>query len=217
LSGSITAFKYKYEGLPLTSLIALSSTSVTFVTQNAASTITKGVELEGAYRPVSGLTVRATASYDKAYFDDFPGAQCYTGQTVAQGCVAAPGTKTKVQNLSGQPVYRAPKWLATAGPVYDFAAGARFHATLNADVRYTSGYFTGLNLNPLSYQGGFVTFNAGARLSTQDDKWSVAVIGRNLSNKRYGTLGVDKPGGVGEVYTVAGEPRVVLLQVEGRF
>jgi hypothetical protein len=43
------------------------------------------------------------------------------------------------------------------------------------------------------------------------------VIGRNLSNRRYGTLGVDKPGGAGEVYTVAGEPRVVLLQVEGRF
>ena len=41
--------------------------------------------------------------------------------------------------------------------------------------------------------------------------------GRNLGNKRYGTLGVDKPGGAGEVYTVAGEQRVILLQLEGRF
>jgi hypothetical protein len=49
------------------------------------------------------------------------------------------------------------------------------------------------------------------------DNWSVAVIGRNLTDRRYGTLGVDKPGGLGEVYTVAGEPRVVLLQGEARF
>jgi outer membrane receptor protein involved in Fe transport len=217
LSGSVTAFRYKYEGLPLTSLIALSSTSVTYVTQNAASTITKGVELEGAWRPTSGLSFRSTASYDRAYFEAFDAAQCYTGQTAAQGCVNAPGTSAKVQNLSGRPVYRAPKWLATAGPVYNFAVGADLQATLNADVRYTSGYYTGLNLNPVSYQGGFTTLNAGARLSTASERWSVAVIGRNLTNRRYGTLGVDKPGGLGEVYTVAGEPRVVLLQLEGRF
>jgi len=217
LSGSVTAFRYKYEGLPLTSLIALNATSVTFVTQNAASTITRGVELEGAYRPVVGLTLRGTASYDQAYFEDFDTAQCYTGQTLAQGCAAAPGTTAKVQNLSGRPVYRAPKWLATFGPVYEFSVPRNLHVTLNGDLRYTSGYYTGLNLNPLSYQPGFTTLNAGARLGADDDKWSLAVIGRNLSNRRYGTLGVDKPGGTGEVYTVAGEPRMVLLQVEGRF
>jgi iron complex outermembrane receptor protein len=217
LSGSLTAFRYKYEGLPLTSLIALSATSVTFVTQNAASTITKGVELEGAYRPVAGLTLRGTASFNEAYFEEFDSAQCYTGQTVAQGCAAAPGTTAKVQNLSGAPLYRAPKWLITAGPVYEFPVASNLHVTLNGDLRYTSGYYTGLNLNPLSYQHSFTTVNAGARLGTDDDKWSLAVIGRNLSNRRYGTLGVDKPGGAGEVYTVAGEPRVVLLQVEGRF
>ncbi len=129
----------------------------------------------------------------------------------------APGTTAKVQNLSGSPLYRAPKWLATAGPVYDFAVGGRLRATLNADLRYSSSYYTGLNLNPLSYQGGFTMVNAGARLGTEDDRWSVALIGRNLTNRRYGTLGVDKPGGTGEVYTVAGEPRVVLVQLEGRF
>ena len=198
-------------------MIALSSTSVTYVTQNAASTITKGVELEGAYRPVAGLTVRGTASYNEAYFEQFDKAQCYTGQTAAQGCVAAPGTTAKVQSLSGRPVYRAPKWLATIGPVYEFSVAGNLRVTLNSDLRYTSGYYTGLNLNPLSHQSGFTTLNAGARLGADDDKWSVAVIGRNLSNRRYGTLGVDKPGGTGEVYTVAGEPRVVLLQVEGRF
>jgi hypothetical protein len=43
------------------------------------------------------------------------------------------------------------------------------------------------------------------------------VIGRNLTNRRYATLGVDKPGGAGEVFTVAGEPRAVVLQIDTRF
>ena len=215
LTGSLTAFRYKYEGLPLTSLIALSSTAVTFVTQNAASTITRGVELESTWRPVTGFTLRGSASYDQAYFEQFDAAQCYTGQTLALGCVAAPVTGAKTQNLSGRPVYRAPKWLLSAGAGYDFGLTGELRLGLNADLRYTSGYYTGLNLNPLSYQTGFTTVNTGVRLST--DKWSLAVIGRNLSNRRYGTLGVDKPGGTGEVYTVAGEPRVVVLQAEARF
>ncbi len=215
LTGSLTAFRYKYEGLPLTSLIALSSTAVTFVTQNAASTITRGVEFESNWRPVSGFTLRGSASYDQAYFERFDAAQCYTGQTAAQGCLAAPITGAKTQNLSGRPLYRAPKWLLTAGAEYDFNLTSQFRLGLTADARYSSGYYTGLNLNPLSYQHGFTTENAGIRLSA--DKWSVAIIGRNLSNRRYGTLGVDKPGGIGEVYTVAGEPRVVLVQGEAQF
>jgi iron complex outermembrane receptor protein len=217
LSGSITAFHYKYDGLPLTSLIALSSTVTTFVTQNAASTITQGIEFEGSYRPATGLTLSASASYDDAYFESFDDAQCYAGQTAAEGCMADPVTKAKTQNLTGAPVYRAPKWINTAGVAYEFGAVNNMHVTLNTDVRYTSGYYTGLNLNPLSYQGSFTLVNAGVRLSSADDKWSFAFIGRNLSNRRYGTLGVDKPGGLGEVFTVAGEPRILLLQAEARF
>jgi outer membrane receptor protein involved in Fe transport len=217
LTGSLTAFRYRYEGLPLTSLIALSSTAVTFVTQNAASTITRGIEFESAYRPFAGLTLRGSASYDRAFFEEFNNAQCYTGQTVAQGCVAAPVTGARTQNLSGRPLYRAPKWLVTAGAGYEFGMTSELRLGLNGDLRYSSAYYTGLNLNPLSYQASFTTVNAGLRLSPSNDKWSVALIGRNLTDRRYGTLGVDKPAGLGEVYTVAGEPRVVLLQGEARF
>ena len=121
------------------------------------------------------------------------------------------------QDLSGKPVYRAPKWVATAGIVQGFDLSSKYRLTLNADLRYSSSYYTGLNLNPVSFQKGFTLFNAGARIATADDHWALSLIGRNLTNRRYGTLGVDKPGGVGEVFTVAGEPRAVLLQVETKF
>ena len=223
LTTTLTGFSYTYKGLPLTSLLVLPNGSPVFVTQNAASTLTQGVEFEASYRPVRGTTLRTSASYNDAHFKRFPIAQCYAGQTVATGCipaVAATATTTAVpahQDLSGAPVYRAPKWVLTAGVVQEFDLSPQFKATVNADVRRTSSYYSGLNLNPISFQKGFTTVNAGARITTVDDRWAVSLIGRNLTNRRYATLGVDKPGGIGEVFTVAGEPRAVVLQAEMKF
>ena len=217
LTASVTAYRYEYTGLPLTSLIALNATQVAFVTQNAANTISQGVELETAYRPSRALTLRASASYNDAHFDDFGAAQCYTGQTAAQGCVVNPATNAATQNLTGREVYRSPKWIIAGGVSYEQPLAADYRLTWNADVRHSSGYYSGLNLNPVSYQPGFTTLNAGLRLSAPKDRWSFAVIGRNLTNRIYATLGVDKPGGTGEVFAVAGEPRAIVLQGELKF
>jgi iron complex outermembrane receptor protein len=217
LTGSVTVYRYDYTGLPLTSLIALDATRVTYVTQNAASTIAQGVELEAAFKPVKSVTLRGSASYNDAYFVDFAKAQCYTAQTAALGCLVDPVTRAASQNLSGKEVYRAPDWLVTAGAAYETRVLSGMKLNLNADLRYSSGYYAGLNLNPTSYQPSYTAVNAGVRLSTADDKWSFAIIGRNLGNKIYATLAVDKPGGKGEAFAVAGEPRMVVLQVEGKF
>ncbi|MES2264552.1 MAG: TonB-dependent receptor [Pseudomonadota bacterium] len=217
LTGSITAYRYNYEGLPLTSLIALDATHMTFVTQNAATTIAQGVELEVSYRPVRALTLRGSASYNDAYFVDFAKAQCYTGQTAATGCTTDPVTKASSQDMSGMKVYRSPDWLLTAGAAYETRLESGWKLNANADLRYSAAYYAGLNLNPASYQPAYTTLGAGLRFTSADDKWSVALIGRNLSNRIYATLGVDKPGGKGEVFAVAGEPRTVLLQLEAKF
>lgn len=216
LTGSATLYQYKYTGLPLTSLIAISGGSTVYITQNAASTLSRGLELEGSYRPVRGLTLKGSATYNDAYFEDFAKAQCYTGQTVAQGCVADVSGKF-IQNLSGKEVYRSPKTIFTAGAVYDFMPAPTIRASVNADLRRSASYYAGLNLNPVSFQPGFTTFNAGLRFGASNERWSVALIGRNLGNKHYATLGLDKPGGSGEVFAVAGEPRSVTLQLESRF
>lgn len=217
LTGSITGYRYIYKGLPLTSLVALSATQLTYLTQNAADTLAQGVEVEALWRPTSTTRVNATASYNDAKFRKFPGAQCYAAQSVADGCVTVPGTATTTQDLSGKDVYRSPDWILTAGVAQEFALSGDLNLTANADVRYTSGYFSTIGLNPISYQKGFTMLNAGLRLSGVDDKWGLALIGRNLTNKRYATLGVDKPGGAGDVFAVAGEPRAVVLQAEVRF
>ena len=216
LNASLTAYRYTYKGLPLTSLVAISQTAVSYITQNAANTRVQGLEFESSYRAAGGLTLRATAAYNDAKFNSFDRAQCWTGQSLAEGCLVDPTTRATYQNLTGRTVYRSPKWIATAGAVKTFELGGDYSATLNADIRYSAGYYTGVNLNPYSYQNSYVLLNAGAKLASVEG-WSLSVIGRNLTNRRYGTLGIDKPGGIGEVFTVAGEPRAVVLQIESKF
>lgn len=210
VSGSLVGYRYTYSGLQLTSLDSTANPPI-IRTQNAGSSLSQGLEFNLNYRPVNALLLRTSVNYNDAHFNSFPAAQCYAGQTSLLGCVGG------VQSLSGSTIYRAPKWVLTLGASYDFDLGAGYRLQVNGDLRSTSGYFTELNENPLSYQGAYVLLNAGARLTLPGDRWSVAVIGRNLNNKFYGTLGSDKVAGVGEVVTVPGEPRTVAVQVEARF
>ncbi|MDB5704143.1 MAG: hypothetical protein JWN66_1259 [Sphingomonas bacterium] len=210
LTGSLIGYRYVYKGLQLTSNDSSVSPPV-IRTQNAGNSLVQGVELELNYRPVQGLSLRGSASYNDAYYRTFVGAQCYASQTAAQGCVAGS------QNLSGRDLSRAPDWILSAGAMYDFDIGGGYRMQLNADARRTSSYYVAVNLNPNALQRGFTLLNAGARFTLPDDRWSLAVIGRNLTNQRYATMGNDKAAGLGDVYATAGEPRAVVLQAETRF
>ncbi|MFD1611441.1 TonB-dependent receptor [Sphingomonas tabacisoli] len=216
-SGSLIGYRYHYKGLQLTGF-DITASPPQFRTQNAASTLVQGVEFETTVRPAEGLAIRGSVFYNDAHFESFPAAQCYAGQTAALGCnVTLPGTATRLQDLSGKDVYRSPDWIWSLGGTYDFGLGSGYSAQLNANVQHTSSFYASLGLNPTSFQKGYKLVNAGARLRLPGDRWTFAIIGRNLTNSRYATIGVDKPGGLGETFTVAGEPRSVFAQIEYAF
>ena len=217
LTGSLVGYRYEYDGLQLTTFNA-TLTPPSFTTTNAANTRSEGVELELSYLPpVDGLTLRGGVYYNDAKYLDFANAQCFAGQTVAQGCDVIPGLTTRAQDLSGETVWRAPEWIYTLGAVYDTPLTDNLKLGINADLRYVSEYYVSTTGNPGSNQDAYTAINAGIRIGATDDRWTVGLIGRNLTDEIFATLGTDKPGGSGEVMAVAGEPRAVVLQLEARF
>lgn len=216
LSASLIGYRYSYEGLQLTTFNATLA-QPSFTTTNAADTRVQGIELEAMYRPTEGLALRGTAGYSDAKYLDFKGAQCYAGQTTAQGCTTLPNSTARGQDLSGTRLWRAPQLLFTAGATYEFPVGPGLLLGFNADARRSSGYYVSVTRNPGSYQPAFTTLNAGVRLGSDDGRWAIAVIGRNVTDEIVASLGTDKPGGSGEVFAVASEPRAVVLQLETRF
>ena len=57
------------------------------------------------------------------------------------------------------------------------------HLKVATDVFYTSKFNTYETLDPLIEQSGYFMFGANATLQGPDDRWSVALIGRNLTNQ----------------------------------
>lgn len=207
LTGDITLYDYVYSGLQLT---AFQAATTSYFTQNAAAAVSRGVEVNLAYRVSEPFIVHTSVGYSDTHYISFPNSQCWVGQTAAEGCVAG------VQNLSGRHLSRAPDWSVLAGFSYDRPVSDTWKVGLTVDGRYSTGYYISTNNNPYGWQGDYETLDATIRL--YDNKWEAALIGRNLTNTIYATTGGDKPLGIrGDVIAGIGRPREVIFQVTRRF
>jgi iron complex outermembrane recepter protein len=208
---NLTGYWYDYKGLQVS---VFDTIARAFRLLNAANARVRGIEAEFRYRPdaVPGLNLHATLAYNDAKFRDFL-SDCYAGQTVALGCnqqfvpsvnQAAPpaGASTvnglvglySAQNLSGRRLRRAPEFTATAGGYYETTLGSGLMASLSADLSYSSSYDYGSNYQPIAFQPAFAKLDATFRLFTENKRWELAVIGRNLTDRRNLINGIDRTG-----------------------
>jgi outer membrane receptor protein involved in Fe transport len=207
LTGDITGYHYSYKGLQLTSYDV---TTATFFTQNAGAASDDGIEANLNYQMLPGLLLRGSTSYNKAAYTSFPNAQCFTGQTAAEGCVNG------LQNLSGTPLPRAPHWTGDLGVSYDQKLFDDWNVGLTGDLRYSSRYQASGNYSPWGWQDSFQTFNASVRL--YNDKWEAALIGTNLTNTIYAVLKQDQVlGPRGDINGLIGQTAQVTFQVTRKF
>jgi outer membrane receptor protein involved in Fe transport len=202
-------YNYKFTGLQLTSFNAA---AVAFSIRNAAAARTKGVEVDASFIVNDNLTVRGAVGYNRARYLSFDGAPCYTAETAGQGCVGG------VQNLSNTSLVRAPELNISGGGTYDTPLNGTMNLGLSVDGKYTSGYWMQENQNPLGFQKGFFLLNASVRLHETDDRWELALIGKNLTNRYYGVGSQDKTfAPTNEVTVSMGRTREVAVQGTFRF
>ncbi|MFM5906617.1 MAG: hypothetical protein ACKOPO_03360, partial [Novosphingobium sp.] len=98
------------------------------------------------------------------------------------------------QDLSGRQLRKAPRFAATFGGYYEAPVGSGIMASLSADVAYSSSYNVGTQLQPIAHQPGFAKIDATLRLFSEDKAWEIALIGRNLTDKRNLVNGIDRTG-----------------------
>ena len=77
----------------------------------------------------------------------------------------------------------APRWTSALEAHYqrEVAANLVFGASLN--LKYSSSYFGNAFGNPRSKQDSYTTLDGALRLRTKDQRWEVALIGKNLTNE----------------------------------
>ena len=236
-------FTYRYTGLQVDFFDA---SKIQYQTFNAGSATTQGAEVnvEWAPKEVEGLILHANANYDLSTYGSFNDAPCYDGQTPAQGCNVTRFTNPvsnllgarpcrvgvevcNAQNLSGSPTALAPRWTMSLQADYDFPIQNNLVVGLSGSVKYSGAYkLSAINI-PVDTQPGYATFDARISLGSDDDRWQVALIGKNLTNTYvlYGAYDASGSGGGtgtaggfhGDQIGFPGNPRTFELQATYKY
>ncbi|CCA90913.1 TonB-dependent receptor [Novosphingobium sp. PP1Y] len=221
---NLGAFWYKYKDLQID---FFNSPVFAFTTYNAGSAITKGIESDFQFAPYAlpGFELHGSLNYNKAAYDKYDGAPCWTGQTIAQGCYTT--TPRAAQDLSGVELANAPKWTGALGASYETDVSESLKINLSADGRFKSSYLPTAFGNPYSRQKSYGVLDAQIRLSTKDDHLQFAIIGKNLTNTFYVNGAQDAPSSGGGTGTAGGfhadqigyvaDPRTVTAQITFKY
>lgn len=206
---NIAAFRSEFDDIQESIFISFGQ----FQVGNAASAISQGLEAQFEWQPLHDLLLKADVAYLDAYWDDYQDAPCYASQSPATGCVLNNGGR--VQDLSGQRMYNAPRLAAAVSGTYTWDLTNDLLLTTFMEVMHRGSHSIASDNDPVMYQKGYELVNARIALSNASESWQVAVIGRNLTDELVMINGSDTSPDAFAAFLLP--PRIVELQATLRF
>ena len=151
-----------------------------FIIGNAASAEVDGAEVELTWQASEYLRLQAMAAYIDASYSDYTEGQCPVGEGNIQ---KDPDCVDGQADLDGEPLERSPEWEGNILAFWSSPLTSTINLVGNASVHYSDEYWVRVDYAPKGKQDSFYTYDARVGLAAADDKWEVAVIGRNLSDE----------------------------------
>jgi iron complex outermembrane receptor protein len=207
LVADAAAFNTSFSNLQVS---VFDSTTQNFLTGNAASATSRGVELSLAWNPMHNLDITGSAAYQNPTYDNYPGASCLATQTLAQ-CNPADPASVAANNIKGTQLAYTSKFTGNIQIHYrhDLTGDYRLDGTVAVSGR--SGYYPSDNQDPnFGYQPGYAKVDARLQLAPHDERWHVAVVGKNLTNAKTVGMAFDLP------YPITNAPRAIKYVEETR-
>ncbi len=152
-----------------------------FIIQNAASARIQGVELEGTWQATASLRLSGSLGYLDHEYKDFQGAQCVVIDE--DGNFRDPDCVDGQEDLSGEKLERTPDWEATLAADWESPIASNILLLAGLSMYYSDGYSVRQDFHPLGVQKSYTKWDARLGLAAADNRWDVAIIGRNLSDK----------------------------------
>jgi outer membrane receptor protein involved in Fe transport len=216
-------FRMEYEDLQVSALVG-----DVFRVGNAGEAISQGAEVDGRWLITERLTIGASVAYLDAYYEDFTGAACTVPQVADPannpGCLREDGTNVDPgetgggQDLTDENLLFAPEWSANLNAEYIMPLGDALELRLSGDVNYTDEFDSALDLDPNTRHDSATKVNARIALASVDDTWSVALIGKNLTDETTHVWRNDVPTTNSNSYFAVPErPRSIAIQARYRF
>jgi outer membrane receptor protein involved in Fe transport len=197
LRANIAAFSTEYLDMQVSAFVGAS-----FVVSNAGASTIEGFEGDFEWSPLDGLYVGGAFTYLDFTFDQFIG-----GCTAAQDIAYRAANNTTVntprgpqviygtcsQDLQGQTGVNAPEMSSSLYAKYIMNTGNGFNVVLGADVNKIDEYFTQNDLDPFNLSPSTTKVNIRVGVEADDEKWSLVIFGRNVTNEVGQSFGVDLP------------------------
>ncbi|TXG81701.1 MAG: TonB-dependent receptor [Sphingomonadales bacterium] len=198
-----------------------------FIVSPIAGVVSKGFEIEGGFKPARSLNINGGITVADARYDDN-----LEGPLFAQPTSATLPAGNTLFQLPGARLTNAPLVTITSSATWRPQISEGLDGLFNLNLRYSSKYNTGSDLDPEKTQLGFVVVNARAGISDPDGKWALEFFAQNLFNKNYTQVAFDapfqEPGGntIGNPFVTTsnqtfnaflGEPRTFGVTLKGRF
>jgi iron complex outermembrane recepter protein len=194
-----------------------------FTTRNIPDTISQGVELEFATRPMEGLTLTGGVVYTDAYYDSEVRFSPFTACQLAGTAVACtvPGSTANPNDPNAvyrdQPLSGVSELTVTGSVTYEMPLSAGFGATFYLDGRWNDGYrVQTLSRNPLSDNEGFAIFNGRVSFGPESRRWSVDVWGQNLTDEFY-NVGAFQPPFINTTVVYPSQPQTYGVTLRARY
>jgi iron complex outermembrane receptor protein len=186
------------------------SVAQNFLTGNAASATSKGVEFALSWYPIHNLDITGSAAYQDPKYDDYPGASCLATETIAQ-CNPADPASVAANNIKGAQLPYTSKFTGNIQVHYrhELAGDMKLDGTVAVSGR--SSYYPSDNEDPnFGFQPAYAKVDARLQFGPLDDRWHVAVVGKNLTNAKTVGMAFDLP------YPITNAPRALKYLEETR-
>ena len=219
LIANVAVFNNEYENFQARVSRGDTATAV-FGVINAGKLNQQGAELELSFRPVPAFGVNAQVGYLDAKYDEFRDPSGRVSATTA----GLPNPASFEDRSWQEPAF-SPEWTTRIGADYRLSLGEAGAVTFNADGAYKSETALAIdNANILTrvrfagmFQEAYWLYNARIAYSTSNDRFSLAIIGRNLTDEAYRTDAQEFSSVAGIRTSYWGAPRTVLVQAGVKF
>jgi len=169
-------FQTKFDDLQVAALDPVAGT-VSFV--NAAKATSRGIEIDTHWRLTEAISAGLSYAYLDSTYDSFKGAQCNIDNTMVS---AEPSKCT--QDSSGTRLQRAPLNSASAFVSYVQPLGGPFELQANLSANYRGSYFSDVSDSEQLRADETTVVDGRVALVNTVDRWTVAVIGNNITDNR---------------------------------
>lgn len=156
-----------------------------FVFTNASKLTFTGAQVNAYARLAEGLSFTGGVNYNRARYGSFL-APC--NAPFLTGCAAVPGTTALYTNVQGNQLPGAPKWKLTATASYERPLTGRLKGFVDGGLTYRSSATTSASPDPNLVINGYASVDARLGVRAENDRWSIALFARNLTNERFPTL-----------------------------